>query len=245
MFVSLNFGSIILLQVIEPELLKKGFELVNRYLLLLHMDNVSILSFLKQLIPDMNSWRPYNSQNPEPLCYKFIEYVLIYREGLEVTDDVSIVEHLKHPVFITEGSYTNIKVSQCQTFFLHILYSKPLSKFACAEIFICLMHEPWYFSVWQVTTPDDLLLAERIIGMNEEWNHWLNPIILFMLKNYVFICPVTHMIREGHSVLEWFTQWCDDLISVGLMLEAYNCSTAFSLNERWKGWEKRPCKIFE
>ncbi|KAG5525699.1 hypothetical protein RHGRI_032106 [Rhododendron griersonianum] len=45
-------------------------------------------------------------------------------EGLEVTDDVSIVEHLKHPVYITEGSYTNIKV----------------------------------------TTPDDLLLAERILS---------------------------------------------------------------------------------
>ncbi|XP_038904555.1 2-C-methyl-D-erythritol 4-phosphate cytidylyltransferase, chloroplastic [Benincasa hispida] len=64
-------------QVIEPELLKKGFELVNR-------------------------------------------------EGLEVTDDVSIVEYLKHPVLITEGSYTNIKV----------------------------------------TTPDDLLLAERILNLN-------------------------------------------------------------------------------
>nr|WNX96123.1 4-diphosphocytidyl-2-C-methyl-D-erythritol synthase [Ayapana triplinervis] len=62
-------------QVIKPELLKKGFELVNR-------------------------------------------------EGLEVTDDVSIVEHLKHPVYITQGSYTNIKV----------------------------------------TTPDDLLLAERILN---------------------------------------------------------------------------------
>ncbi|KAL8527566.1 hypothetical protein ACS0TY_005427 [Phlomoides rotata] len=62
-------------QVIKPDLLKKGFELVNR-------------------------------------------------EGLEVTDDVSIVEHLKHPVYITEGSYTNIKV----------------------------------------TTPDDLLLAERILN---------------------------------------------------------------------------------
>nr|AOX15282.1 2-C-methyl-D-erythritol4-phosphate cytidylyl transferase [Withania somnifera] len=65
-------------QVIKPELLKKGFELVNR-------------------------------------------------EGLEVTDDVSIVEHLKHPVYITEGSYTNIKV----------------------------------------TTPDDLLLAERILNIEE------------------------------------------------------------------------------
>ncbi|GMY29109.1 2-C-methyl-D-erythritol 4-phosphate cytidylyltransferase, chloroplastic isoform X1 [Fagus crenata] len=47
-------------------------------------------------------------------------------EGLEVTDDVSIVEHLKHPVYVTEGSYTNIKV----------------------------------------TTPDDLLLVERILSMS-------------------------------------------------------------------------------
>ncbi|EPS72731.1 4-diphosphocytidyl-methylerythritol 2-phosphate synthase, partial [Genlisea aurea] len=51
-------------------------------------------------------------------------FELVNREGLEVTDDVSIVEHLKHPVYITEGSYTNIKV----------------------------------------TTPDDLLLAERILN---------------------------------------------------------------------------------
>ncbi|PON53721.1 2-C-methyl-D-erythritol 4-phosphate cytidylyltransferase [Parasponia andersonii] len=64
-------------QVIKPELLKKGFQLVNS-------------------------------------------------EGLEVTDDVSIVEHLGHPVYITEGAYTNIKV----------------------------------------TTPDDLLLAERILSLN-------------------------------------------------------------------------------
>uniref|UniRef100_A0A804QX24 2-C-methyl-D-erythritol 4-phosphate cytidylyltransferase n=1 Tax=Zea mays TaxID=4577 RepID=A0A804QX24_MAIZE len=53
-------------------------------------------------------------------------FELVKRDGLEVTDDVSIVEYLKHPVYITEGSYTNIKV----------------------------------------TTPDDLLLAERL--MNEE-----------------------------------------------------------------------------
>ncbi|KAK1263129.1 hypothetical protein QJS04_geneDACA016221 [Acorus gramineus] len=51
-------------------------------------------------------------------------FELVNREGLEVTDDVSIVEHLKQPVYITEGSYTNIKV----------------------------------------TTPDDLLLAERILN---------------------------------------------------------------------------------
>ncbi|XP_042983413.1 2-C-methyl-D-erythritol 4-phosphate cytidylyltransferase, chloroplastic-like [Carya illinoinensis] len=64
-------------QVIKPDLLNKGFELVNR-------------------------------------------------GGLEVTDDVSIVEHLKHPVYITERSYTNIKV----------------------------------------TTPNDLLLAERIMSLS-------------------------------------------------------------------------------
>ncbi|RDX82049.1 2-C-methyl-D-erythritol 4-phosphate cytidylyltransferase, chloroplastic, partial [Mucuna pruriens] len=68
-------------QIIKPELLRKGFELVNR-------------------------------------------------EGLEVTDDVSIVEHLRYPVYITEGSYTNIKV----------------------------------------TTPDDMLLAERILNINSGEN---------------------------------------------------------------------------
>lgn len=42
----------------------------------------------------------------------FIHFCLWHgREGLEVTDDVSIVEYLKHPVFITQGSYTNLKVS--------------------------------------------------------------------------------------------------------------------------------------
>ncbi|KAB2025231.1 hypothetical protein ES319_D06G136000v1 [Gossypium barbadense] len=53
-------------------------------------------------------------------------FELVHRGGLEVTDDVSIVEHLKHPVYVTEGCYTNIKV----------------------------------------TTPDDLLLAERILNMS-------------------------------------------------------------------------------
>jgi hypothetical protein len=33
----------------------------------------------------------------------------VQREGLEVTDDVSIIEALGRPVRITPGSYTNIK----------------------------------------------------------------------------------------------------------------------------------------
>ncbi|KAL9255856.1 2-C-methyl-D-erythritol 4-phosphate cytidylyltransferase, chloroplastic-like protein [Drosera capensis] len=53
---------------------------------------------------------------------------LVTREGLEVTDDVSVVEHLKLPVHITEGCYTNIKI----------------------------------------TTPDDLLLAEKILKARTE-----------------------------------------------------------------------------
>ena len=36
---------------------------------------------------------------------------LVMSEGLEVTDDVSIVEALGKPVQVTGGSYTNIKVN--------------------------------------------------------------------------------------------------------------------------------------
>ena len=38
-------------------------------------------------------------------------FELVRREGLEVTDDVSIIEALGEPVHITLGTYTNIKVS--------------------------------------------------------------------------------------------------------------------------------------
>ncbi|KAL9683651.1 hypothetical protein QQ045_015476 [Rhodiola kirilowii] len=63
-----------------------------------------------------------------------------HREHLEVTDDVSIVEHLRHPVYITEGSYTNIKVMEQVT----------VEQFNGKSV--------------TVTTPDDLLLAERILS---------------------------------------------------------------------------------
>ena len=38
-------------------------------------------------------------------------FELIKREGTEVTDDVSIIEALGRPVKVTQGSYTNIKVT--------------------------------------------------------------------------------------------------------------------------------------
>ncbi|GMN33262.1 hypothetical protein TIFTF001_004058 [Ficus carica] len=92
-------------QVIKPELLKRGFEFVNR-------SPTYTESCVRLLARGQSLFSHF--------------YHTIPAEGLEVTDDVSIVEHLGHPVFITEGAYTNIKV----------------------------------------TTPDDLLLAERILSLN-------------------------------------------------------------------------------
>ncbi|KAL6552293.1 hypothetical protein OROHE_007657 [Orobanche hederae] len=80
-------------------------------------------SFVVKTLDRKTLWEMQTPQVIKPgLLKKGFE--LVNRDGLEVTDDVSIVEHLRHPVYITEGSYTNIKV----------------------------------------TTPDDLLLAERILN---------------------------------------------------------------------------------
>lgn len=75
------------------------------------------------------------------------------REGLEVTDDVSIVEYLKHPVYVTQGSYTNIKVKQ-NTNVTIMRWKKSFGSY----LLLKLSHP------LQVTTPDDLLLAERILS---------------------------------------------------------------------------------
>nr|CAD1818226.1 unnamed protein product [Ananas comosus var. bracteatus] len=82
-------------------------------------------SFVVKTLDRKTLWEMQTPQVIKPDLLR-AGFELVNREGLEVTDDVSIVEHLKHPVYITEGSYTNIKV----------------------------------------TTPDDLLLAERILNMN-------------------------------------------------------------------------------
>ncbi|KAK6945656.1 Cytidylyltransferase IspD/TarI [Dillenia turbinata] len=80
-------------------------------------------SFVVRTLDRKTLWEMQTPQVIKPELLKK-GFALVNSEGLEVTDDVSIVEHLKHPVYITEGSYTNIKV----------------------------------------TTPDDLLLAERILN---------------------------------------------------------------------------------
>ncbi|KAI3408631.1 uncharacterized protein J3R85_020133 [Psidium guajava] len=82
-------------------------------------------SFVVRTLDRKTLWEMQTPQVIKPSLLKR-GFELVKREDLEVTDDVSIVEHLRHPVYVTEGSYTNIKV----------------------------------------TTPDDLLLAERILNMD-------------------------------------------------------------------------------
>ncbi|VAH67130.1 unnamed protein product [Triticum turgidum subsp. durum] len=80
-------------------------------------------SFVVKTLDRKTLWEMQTPQVMKPNLLKD-GFELVKRDGLEVTDDVSIVECLKHPVYITEGSYTNIKV----------------------------------------TTPDDMLLAERLMN---------------------------------------------------------------------------------
>lgn len=43
-------------------------------------------------------------------------FEFVAKHGLEVTDDVSIIEALGKPVLITKGAYTNIKASSPSSF---------------------------------------------------------------------------------------------------------------------------------
>ncbi|XP_026446675.1 2-C-methyl-D-erythritol 4-phosphate cytidylyltransferase, chloroplastic-like [Papaver somniferum] len=83
-------------------------------------------SFVVKTLDRKTLWEMQTPQVMKPELLRR-GFELVNEKRLEVTDDVSIVEHLNHPVYITEGSYTNIKV----------------------------------------TTPDDLLLAERILSVKK------------------------------------------------------------------------------
>eukprot|EP00899_Mesostigma_viride_P007067 jgi/Mesvir1/16361/Mv18109-RA.1 len=78
------------------------------------------------IIKTLDRSKLWEMQTPQVIETQLLKqgFELVQSKNLEVTDDVSIVEHLGHPVMITEGSYTNIKV----------------------------------------TTPEDLLLAERVLN---------------------------------------------------------------------------------
>lgn len=66
--------------------------------------------FVLQTLDRSLLWEMQTPQVIEPSLLRR-GFELVEQKSLEVTDDVSVVEHLKHPVFITEGSYTNIKVT--------------------------------------------------------------------------------------------------------------------------------------
>lgn len=165
-------------QVIEPGLLAKGFELVERYEITL--GGIWRLFWIRIVESCLNV---KFIAKPD-----FIHFCLWHgREGLEVTDDVSIVEYLKHPVFITQGSYTNLKVSshtpvqefsvlqilcnwnyvsEMRTFILG-MFSDSVWYALCNHIgpnnCDCMLIKMTLSFCWQVTTPDDLLVAERIL----------------------------------------------------------------------------------
>lgn len=65
---------------------------------------------------------------------------------MQVTDDVSIIEAIGKPVKMTEGSYTNIKVLTCMIWPVHVM--------DCAVT----------LTMVQVTTPDDMSVAERFLS---------------------------------------------------------------------------------
>lgn len=67
-------------------------------------------SFVVKTLDRKTLWEMQTPQVIKPALLKE-GFDLVKRRGLEVTDDVSIVEHLGHPVYITEGSYTNIKIT--------------------------------------------------------------------------------------------------------------------------------------
>lgn len=66
--------------------------------------------FVTETIPRSTLWEIHTPQVIEiPLLRKGFEKV--EKEGLEVTDDASIVEQLGEKVKLTEGEYTNLKIT--------------------------------------------------------------------------------------------------------------------------------------
>lgn len=96
---------------------------------------VPVKPTIKEVAPDgsvvatLQRSKLWEVQTPQVIRPGLLQegFALVREQGLEVTDDVSIVEALGKPVRVTPGSYTNIKV----------------------------------------TTPDDLLVAEKFISQQQ------------------------------------------------------------------------------
>lgn len=67
-------------------------------------------------------------------------FELVRQKKLEVTDDVSIIEALGRPVKVTQGSYTNIKVStNMQTAFCPLQARRAQQSSSCCDYAACLL----------------------------------------------------------------------------------------------------------
>eukprot|EP00211_Chloroparvula_japonica_P015700 CAMPEP_0119140330 /NCGR_PEP_ID=MMETSP1310-20130426/29044_1 /TAXON_ID=464262 /ORGANISM="Genus nov. species nov., Strain RCC2339" /LENGTH=195 /DNA_ID=CAMNT_0007131679 /DNA_START=8 /DNA_END=591 /DNA_ORIENTATION=+ len=66
--------------------------------------------FVAQTLQRARLWEVQTPQVVRPALLR-AGFELVAREGLEVTDDASIVEALGEPVRLTPGRYTNIKVT--------------------------------------------------------------------------------------------------------------------------------------
>lgn len=151
------------------------------------------------------------------------------------------MEHLGHPVYITEGSYTNIKVTS------------PLSLRLDIHFFIATMPLSPFFWIcqFQVTTPDDILLAERILNTKAAvaatWSfgyknkcaklpmRWIFthkvklsnlPVILRCLMSNDPCCKGLYvlLIKEWREVWvnEWFSLFCGYILKRKLWIEFQN-----------------------
>lgn len=72
------------------------------------------------VIKTLNRSKLWEVQTPQVIRPELLRkgYEKVAREGLAVTDDVSIIEALGEPVKITMGDYTNIKVTTPEDMFI-------------------------------------------------------------------------------------------------------------------------------
>ena len=98
----------------------------------------------------------------------------ILREGfeavklgnLEVTDDVSIVEAIGRPVKMTQGAYTNLKVSLSTVRLFHHGYECVARQTCADDVAVSAPHPVQMVDRKrvQVTTPEDMAVAERLLS---------------------------------------------------------------------------------
>ena len=73
--------------------------------------------FVEKTLDRSTLWEMHTPQVIRPQLLRD-GFALVARENLAVTDDVSIVEAMGKPVLITQGEYTNLKVTTPEDMFI-------------------------------------------------------------------------------------------------------------------------------